>query len=132
MSTNLTAVVLVNDPPDAQPIMETLSRKGFAGVVRSDPGAFLDTCKVNPPDLVIVEDRLSEMTGREFLTRLVRIAWATATILIIDDEEESVHDLTEGLGILGHMRNVGDADRLEKLLDKGIEIIRCSKMHSEE
>lgn len=118
MSSNLTAAILINDPAEAQPIVETLSRKGFTGVVHNDPEELLESCKVNPPDLVVVDNRLPDMTGIAFLARLVRISWTTGTILIIDEPEESVHDMAEGLGILGHMRHAADTGRLEELVDK--------------
>ncbi|MBI4963083.1 MAG: hypothetical protein HY913_07400 [Desulfomonile tiedjei] len=114
----LRAVVIVNDGSRARPILESLSRKGFDGIIESDPRAVLDKGRVNPPDLLIIEDRLDEMTGSRFLSEFLAIAWTTAAILISDEDEEEVHRRTEGLGILGHMRSDRDMDRLDKLLDR--------------
>jgi DNA-binding response OmpR family regulator len=130
MSINLTAVVLVNDPGQVRPALDALSRKGFSTLVRSDPAELLESCKVSAPDLIIVEDRLPGMSGIQFLAALLKIAWTTATVLVIDEEEESVHEKTEGLGILGSMRDLGDTGRLEQLLDKALELMRCSEFAS--
>jgi hypothetical protein len=54
----------------------------------------------------------------EFLT----IAWTTSAILICDEDEETVHQRTEGLGILGHIRSVRDMDGLDKLLDSFLHV----------
>jgi DNA-binding response OmpR family regulator len=118
----LRAVVIINDVSRARPILEGLSRRGFAGIIESDPKAVLDAGQVNPPDLLIIEDRLNGMTGSRFLSEFLAIAWTTAAILICDEDEEAVHQRTEGLGILGHMRTVKDVDKLDKLLDTFLEI----------
>jgi hypothetical protein len=62
------------------------------------------------------------MTGSRFLSEFLAISWTTAAILISDEDEETVHRRTEGLGILGHMRSVKDVDRLEKMLDSLLDI----------
>jgi DNA-binding NtrC family response regulator len=122
----LRAVVIVNDVSLALPMLERLSRRGLAGVVEKDAQAVLDACKVDPPALVIVEDRVWRMSGVHFLSELVRISWSTSAILISDEEEEVVHQRTEGLGILGYMKNVEDTDRLEKLLDRFLDMNRSN------
>jgi DNA-binding response OmpR family regulator len=119
----LRAAIVVNDASLAGPIIESLSRKGFARIVQSDPHAVLETCCVNPPDLVIVEDRLRDMTGIHFLAELLKVSWTSSTILITDEEEESVHDQTEGLGILGSIRTVDDVESLDRLLDRFLQIV---------
>ena len=78
---------------------------------------------MNPPDLVIVEDRLTGMTGIHFLAELLKVSWTTSTILISDEEEEALHDQTEGLGILGAIRTVDDVESLDRLLDRFLEIV---------
>ncbi len=118
----LRAVVIVSDVSGARPILESLSRKGVAGIIESDPQAVLDAGRANPPDLLIVEHRLNGMTGSRFLSEFLTIAWTTSAILICDEDEETVHQRTEGLGILGHIRSVRDMDGLDKLLDSFLHV----------
>jgi DNA-binding response OmpR family regulator len=123
----LRAAIIVNDASQARPIAESLSRKGFARIVESDPQAVLESCGVNPPDLVIVEDRLRGMTGVHFLAELLKVSWTTSTILIADEEEEALHDQTEGLGILGSIKTFDDVESLERLLDRFLQIVSANK-----
>lgn len=123
----LTAAVIVNDASQARSILESLSRKGFAGIVESDPKVVLETCTVNPPDLVIVEDRLTGMTGIHFLGELLKVSWTTSAILISDEEEEALHDRTEGLGILGAIRATDDVETLDRLIDRFLQIVSRKK-----
>jgi DNA-binding NarL/FixJ family response regulator len=118
---DLRAVVIANDVSLVLPLLERLSRRGVAGIIESEPQAVLDACKVNPPALVIVEDRVWRMSGIRFLSELVKVSWTTSAILISNDEEEVVHQKTEGLGILGRMRSLDDLDSLERLLDKFLD-----------
>lgn len=117
---DLRAIVIVDDTSHTMSMLDTLSRKGFSGIIASEPRSVLDACKTSPPTLVIVEDRLRRMTAICFLSELVRLSWGTAAILVSDEEDEVVHQKTEGLGILGHIRSVDDLDGLERLLDKFI------------
>lgn len=123
----LRTVIVVNDPDQAGPILECLARKGFSGIVESDPEKALEGCRINPPALVIAEDRLQGITGTRFLSELVRISWKTSTVLVVNEEEEVVHQRTEGLGILGHIRDCEDTASMEKLLDKMLEIRRLTE-----
>lgn len=119
----LTAAIIVNDASQVRPIVESLSRKGFARIVEGDPQSVLESCGVNPPDLVIVEDRLRGMTGIRFLAELLKVSWTTSTILISDEEEEALHDQTEGLGILGAIRAADDVESLDRLIDRFLQIV---------
>jgi len=121
------AVVVVNQAHQVRPILKSLSRKGFSTIFQSDPQKALEACKIHPPDLVIVEDCLKGMTGTRFLSELVRVCWSTSTILVTDEEEEIVHQRTEGLGIIGHIRNYEDTARLERLLDRLLEMRRLNE-----
>jgi PleD family two-component response regulator len=114
----LKALVVINEPGQVEVIRQSLSDRGIDTTVLTDPEEALGICREVPPDLAIVQDPLSSMSGTVFLNHLVRISWATGTILIADADEDHVHDRAEGLGILGHMRSATDRDALERLLDK--------------
>jgi len=123
----LRAAIIVNDASQARPILEGLLRKGISVTIESDPQAVLDAVRTNPPDLLIVEDSLSGMTGTQFLSEFLTIDWTTSAILICDEDEEVVHQRTEGLGILGAIRTVDDAQRLDVLIDRFLEMRTFSR-----
>jgi PleD family two-component response regulator len=120
------AVVIGDDIGRIRPVLEVLSRRGIEGTMESDPRSVLETCTVNPPDLVIVGSSSEAMDGLDFLTRLVKTAWSTSAILVTDAHEEAVHQMTEGLGILGHIKDFDDVENLERLLDRFLDIMRRS------
>ncbi|MDQ7784938.1 MAG: hypothetical protein RDU20_18790 [Desulfomonilaceae bacterium] len=117
-SKTLKALVVVNEPDKVGVISQSLTDRGIEVTVVTNPEEALSMCRELPPDLAVVQDPLRSMPGTVFLNHLVRISWATGTILIADADEEHVHDRTEGLGILGHIRSLSDRDAMERLLDK--------------
>jgi DNA-binding response OmpR family regulator len=109
-------MVVIADPSDAGMVAEMVEKQGIIPLVVTDPEKALEECTSAPPDIVIVDDDLRYMTGKQFLARLLRISWTTGSILITDDEEHIVHEKTEGLGILGRIRSYTDEEELAGLL----------------
>ncbi len=120
-NSGLRALVVANER--VSKLTETLSKRGISAAVITDAEEALDECLVNPPHLAIVGSSLGRMTGIHFLAELLKISWKTSTILIADEDEETIHDQTEGLGILGAIKSSEDSEALEKLLDKFLEIV---------
>jgi DNA-binding response OmpR family regulator len=118
----LRAIVLAEDPRQASGLVDRLSKRGMSASVSTDPDEALVKCRQNPPNLVIVGSVLATMTGIHFLAELLKVSWTTSTILISDEEEEALHDQTEGLGILGAIRAADDVESLDRLLDRFLEI----------
>ena len=110
-------LLVVSDKTRAAPLHEKLVSKGVVVTTEDDPHEALVRCQENPPDLAVVEDSLSGMTGIRFLGELLKISWTTATILIADEDDEIIHERAEGLGILGHVRGYDDLEALERLFE---------------
>jgi PleD family two-component response regulator len=119
----LKALLVVESSNQVSRLMGSLSKKGISATIITDPDEALDECRRKPPHLAIVASVLGTVTGVRFLAELLKISWTTSTILISDEEEETVHDLTEGLGILGSIRTVDDMESLNKLIDRFLEIV---------
>ncbi len=114
---DIQAIILVNDPGQAEGIAGALAQRGISAAISTDPEEVLLACRSQSPHLVVVQDDLGQMNGMQFLAALLKISWTTSSILICDEEEEVVHERTEGLGILGSIRGVNDKDGLQRLLD---------------
>jgi DNA-binding NarL/FixJ family response regulator len=114
---NIQAIVLVNDPGQATGMGDTLAQRGISAIIMTDPEEALLACRSQNPHLVVVEESHRSMRGARFLAELLKISWTTSTILICDEEEEVVHERTEGLGILGSIRSSTDIDGLQRLID---------------
>ena len=119
----LRALVVVDGRDQVSRLMETLSKRGISASVKTDPDGALEECRRKPPHLAIVGKALGSTTGIRFLAELLKVSWTTSTILIADEEEEVLHDQTEGLGILGAIRTVDDMESLDRLLDRFLEIV---------
>ena len=78
---------------------------------------------VNKPDLAVVDENLATMSGIHFILDLLKVSWTTATILVSDRDDEAIHEATEGLGILGHIKDYEDLEGFESLLKKFEEIV---------
>jgi DNA-binding response OmpR family regulator len=120
----LRAIVLAEDPRRVSGLVDGLSKRGISASVSTDPDEALVECRKNPPHLVIVASDLVTMTGVHFLAELLKVSWTTSTILIADEEEEVIHDQTEGLGILGAIGTADDKESLDRLLDRFLEIVQ--------
>ncbi len=112
------AVIIVKDPAAAGSVTALCEEMGIEVTVFEDPRAALDYCTDRPPDLAIVGDEEAPLTTREIIGGLLKISWTTHTILISEDDEETVHEKTEGLGILGHISGPGDTVTLKELLTR--------------
>jgi len=117
-----TAFVVVNDATGARALANMLTDRGLIPCVFTDPQQALSRCSQDPPALVIVDDDVNGMRGAHFLSALLRISWSTSAILISDEDEDTVHEKTEGLGILGSIRGLGDSDGLARLLRRFLDL----------
>ena len=54
---------------------------------------------------------------------LLKVSWTTATILVSERDENVIHEATEGLGILGYIKNYEDSEGFESLLKKFEQIV---------
>lgn len=117
------AMLVVRDSADVEGIRSVCLDSGIQLQVLDDPQDALGICRVNPPNLAIVQDELKSMSGLEFISALVRMSWTTSVIIVMDADPETVHDRTEGLGILGHMEHLNDMERLKGHLETFVDIM---------
>lgn len=111
------SALLVVQDPTAVGLIHELTERGFDVAVESDPVRSLGRCRKKAPDLMVVDEVLPETSGIRLIAEVLKVSWTTAAILISDKSEEEVHEATEGLGILGHVRNYHDVERFRSLLD---------------
>jgi DNA-binding NarL/FixJ family response regulator len=123
------ALVLVRKPGAATPLIQRLTEAGFMVDTSSDPSLSLDECRRNTPHLAVVEENLANMSGIHFILDLLKVSWTTATILVSERDDEAIHEATEGLGILGYIKDYEDLEGFESLLKKFEEIVSPGKKH---
>lgn len=114
----LIAFIITPNPDHALPLETACREHGLEPVVYSDPERALADCRASAPALVCVEDNLGSMSGTRFITEVLNIDWTVASIYISGADESTVHDITEGLGILGHLQEPSDRSAVDELLNK--------------
>lgn len=117
-----TALIVLSRTASSAALVRVLAERGFSVRVEIDVERALEFCRDKPPDLVVVDDILPSMMGSSFIAEALKISWTTASILITDKDEMSVHERTEGLGVLGHIKSFDDIDSLETLLEKLVDM----------
>ena len=117
------ALVLVKEPDSAALLIQRLTEAGFIVDASSDPIQSLEKCRQNKPDLAVVDEDLLTMSGIHFILDLLKVSWTTATIIVSKRVDEAIHEATEGLGILGHIKDYEDLASLERLVKKFEEIV---------
>lgn len=122
-TTNDFEALVIGVPPGLRAIISTeLAERGGKASFYSVPQEAILSCRDRVPDLVIVQEESLGIAPEAFIRELLGISWTMSTLLITDEDEETVHEKTEGLGILGHIRSVGDTGSLRDLLDTFIRI----------
>ena len=117
MADKANGIVVVNDVSAADPLTRVCKQRGIETHVFDDPEAALEECRKNPPQLAIVEEQVGDMLGVNFIGALLTISWTANSILISNKDHDTVHEMTEGLGVLGSLTGYSDIEELNKLLD---------------
>ncbi|MEW6351199.1 MAG: response regulator [Thermodesulfobacteriota bacterium] len=124
----LRAVLVVRDPHGARRLNGFITSCGFTVRVEDDAVSALIRCKESRPELALVDHDLGGTSGIAFLRALLKVSWATTTILITPDDHEQVHAAAEGLGILGQITGYDDLDGVKDLLETFREL--AARSHS--
>lgn len=78
--------------------------------------AGLEKLKGKPLDLVIVDEQLDDMSGIDFVHKLVAINPLANTAIVGSQPDEEFHEATEGLGVLMQLPPQPVKKDAEKLL----------------
>ena len=117
MADKANGIVVVNNVSAAEPLTTVCKQRGIETQVFDDPEAALEECRKTPPQLAIVEEKVGDMLGVNFIGALLTISWVVNSIFISDKDHDTVHEMTEGLGVLGSLTDYSDIESLNKLLD---------------
>lgn len=88
---------------------------------RTEVGEIL---REEPQALVLIGDIGGSGSTFELMKDTVRLSPMSSVILITDLPEEEVHEITEGYGILGHLKRTASPEMLMPLLESFEKIRR--------
>jgi CheY-like chemotaxis protein len=112
-------VVLNKEDVSTEALSAFLKGLGYEPSLHGDPASALDFISNNKTDLIIVQDAdFQGMSGPEFINEVMKISWTTNSVFVSKDNPESVHERTEGLGILGSVSGFDDLDAMKDLLNR--------------
>jgi hypothetical protein len=112
------ACVFIEHGGDVSSMLKLLESLDINAEVFSEPDSAVLKHKKEAFDLIIAEDDPKTGKGLKLINDFVTINWMTSSVPISDLDEVSIHDRTEGLGILGHMSHLADLISLKSLMDK--------------
>ncbi len=110
------ALIVLTAGADPKTTEAVLREHGLEPVTEFNPERALDLCRESVPALVIVDEAAAGTSAGGFVKELLGISWTVSTIVVSDKDEETVHEMTEGLGIIGSITDYNDREGLEKLL----------------
>lgn len=115
--TNSTCVILCREETQPGSLVQKLEAMGYECSLFHGTVQALNWIASNRTDLLIIEDTsFKDMTGPQFINEVMKVSWTTNTILVSSDDAESIHERTEGLGILGGVGSFQDTDGMTRLL----------------
>jgi CheY-like chemotaxis protein len=118
----LTIVFIAKDFSRFGPLVYRLRRERHVELIPVVTGAAgLGQLRGKPIDLVIVDEQLEDMSGIEFVRRLITVNPLANTAIVGALTEENFHEVTEGMGVLMQLPRQPteqDAETLLALLAK--------------
>jgi hypothetical protein len=114
---SLRACIVAESSLDISAILKLLESYDIGLEVFSIRDEALGRQSEKPFDLLVVQNNLTTGDGLRLIRDFLAVNWMTASIVICDVDEDTIHERAEGLGILGHIRSVGDVQSFGQLLD---------------
>lgn len=99
-------------------IEQILARKGMKADWAGTGARVLEAMRENPCDLLIIEERLPDMTARQLTEQVVKANPFVYCAVAGSLDEKLFHQLYEGYGVLMQMPCVPQPRDIEVLLDK--------------
>ena len=93
--------ILDDESPNVDLVCRILELDGYTNVSGfTDPGEFLDACRVLPPDMVLLDLRMPRLSGFEVLDRLARTMpdfdYRPVMVITSDDDRETKQKALSG------------------------------------
>jgi DNA-binding response OmpR family regulator len=115
-------LLIVDDEIDIREFAKNFFQKrGIEVFSAGGGGEALEIVQEERPDLILLDVRMEEMTGVEFLKKLRDDGDQTRVIMVSGVEDEAIIQEAEGLGILGFIHKPLVLGELQKVVMKELE-----------
>lgn len=100
-------------------LITALSKKGGVALSLAESGkAALDLVSRQRYDLVVVDERLDDMTGLELVEHIIRVNAMINCAAVSDLPGDDFHEASEGLGLIAQVPSRPRAEDAEALLER--------------
>ncbi len=110
------AILFTEDTDSVETLTKILGINGFQVFSAHDLQSGLDEHRRAPFQLAILNERYRSLPATALIKELLKISWTTHVIIITDKDEKKLHEVAEGLGVLGGIKDIHDSLGLEGLL----------------
>jgi len=118
----MSKLLIVDDEIDIREFARNFFQKrGINVFTASGGGEALEVVENEHPDLILLDVRMEEMTGVEFLRKLRETGDQTRVIMVSGVEDEAIVNEAMSLGILGFIHKPLILGELQKVVMKELE-----------
>ena len=122
MEEDMSKLLIVDDEIDIREFARNFFQKrGINVFTASGGGEALEVVENEHPDLILLDVRMEEMTGVEFLRKLRETGDQTRVIMVSGVEDEAIVNEAMSLGILGFIHKPLILGELQKVVMKELE-----------
>jgi len=115
-------LLIVDDEIDIREFARNFFKKrGVDVFTASGGGEAFEIAAQERPDLILLDVRMEEMTGVEFLRKMREQGDDTRVIMVSGIEDEEIVEEAKGLGILGFIHKPLILGELQKVVMKELE-----------
>jgi len=118
----MSKLLIVDDEIDIREFAKNFFKKRGVNVfTASGGGEAFEIAAQEHPDLILLDVRMEEMTGVEFLRKMREQGNHTKVIMVSGIEDEEIVEEAKGLGILGFIHKPLILGELQKVVMKELE-----------
>jgi DNA-binding NarL/FixJ family response regulator len=88
----------------------------------------LDTVSAKAPDLVVADETIGEMTGFDFIKKLVSICPTTNSAVVSTLSASEFHEASEGLRVLMQIPEDPDEKDVDRLIGRLTEVMNLTHL----
>ena len=123
----ITILLISNEKETLSNIESYLEQSNRAEIVRAKSGEeALNILSAKAIDLVVADENLQDMSGLEFIKKMVRISPMSNCAVVSSLSSNDFHEASEGLGVLMQLPERPDENHGEMLFHKLSNVLRLS------